>query len=160
VGNTSSLLAGEMTGSSHRLQIRIYYAHTDFSGVVYHARYLEFFERGRIEYFRKFDERYKDFLTEVDRTLVWVVRHLEMRFRRPAHVDDILTVETKVNDMRGASVRMVQSICRGYESLVQARFECALIGRDGRPQRLPRIWKTLLRFQDEREEDNHHEGKA
>ena len=84
MGNTSSLLAGEMTGSSHRLRIRIYYAHTDFSGVVYHARYLEFFERGRIEYFRSFNERYKDFLTEVDRTLVWVVRHLEMRFRRPA----------------------------------------------------------------------------
>lgn len=160
MGNTSSLLAGEMKGSSHRLQLRVYYAHTDFSGVVHHARYLEFLERGRIEYFRRINEYYKGFLTEVDRTLVWIVRHLEVRFRRPAHVDDILIVETKVDDIRGASVRMIQSIRRGYELLVQARFECALIGPDGRPQRLPRIWKTLLRFQDERGEDSHDEGKT
>lgn len=63
--NTPSLLADEMIDSNHRLLVGIYYAHTDFSGVVYHARYLKFFERGRIEHFRRFIARYKDFLTEI-----------------------------------------------------------------------------------------------
>jgi acyl-CoA thioester hydrolase len=150
----SRLLAGELIGFNHRLQIRICYADTDLSGVVYHARYLEFFERGRIEYFRKINERYKDFLTEFDRTPIWIIRHLEMRFRRPAHADDIGTIETKANDVRRASVHMVQRICRGCELLVQACFECALIGIDGRPQRLLRIWKIVLRLQNERDEDS------
>ena len=45
-------LAGELTSFGHRLKARVYYADTDFSGVVYHARYLEFFERGRSDFLR------------------------------------------------------------------------------------------------------------
>lgn len=52
IGRRKTPLAGELMGNNHRLEARVYYADTDFSGVVYHARYLEFLERGRIEYLR------------------------------------------------------------------------------------------------------------
>jgi acyl-CoA thioester hydrolase len=123
-------LSGELTEFGHRLLARVYYADTDFSGVVYHARYLEFFERGR-----------SDFLRLVGgEKIVWIVRRMEIDFRAPARIDDMLTVETRTVDVSGARITMAQQLRRGEELLVEARVEAAIIGENGRPRRFPKDW--------------------
>ncbi|MER8914629.1 tol-pal system-associated acyl-CoA thioesterase [Mesorhizobium sp. M0761] len=134
-------LSGVLTQFGHRLMARVYYADTDFSGVVYHARYLEFFERGRSDYLR---------LTGVHHTelhegkhgerIVWVVRRMEIDFRSPARMDDILTIDTSTQDISGARIVMAQQLKRGTEVLVEAKVEAAIIGENGRPKRFPKEW--------------------
>lgn len=138
-------LAGELTASGHRLLARVYYADTDFSGFVYHARYLEFFERGRSDFLRLAGIHHTE-LAGGDQGdgLVWVVRRMEIDFRGPARIDDVLTIETQVTEIAGARIRMAQRLSRGESLLVEASVEAAIVGRDGRPRRLPpRIAEAL-----------------
>jgi len=139
--NPAVPLAGELTDFGHRLVARVYFADTDFTGVVYHARYLEFLERGRSDFLR---------LTGVHHTeleagkhgerLAWVVRRMEIDFRAPARIDDILTVETRTESVSGARIFMVQKLLRDADLLVEARVEAAIIGEGGRPRRFPKEW--------------------
>ena len=134
-------ISGALTPFGHRLMARVYYADTDFSGVVYHARYLEFLERGRSDFLR---------LAGVDHTelaegkhgerIAWVVRRMEIDFVSPARIDDILTVETRTQDISGARIVMAQELRRGPALLVTARVEAAIVGESGRPRRFPREW--------------------
>lgn len=142
-----AFLKGELTNTGHRLDARIYYADTDFSGFVYHARYLELLERGRIEYLRHVGIQHGQILSNIDAQLVWIIRRLEIIFRRPAHIDDLVTIETTTASMTSARVLMAQLIRRGTEILIEAEVECAIINSFGRPQRLPRSWKKLFRPQ-------------
>lgn len=134
-------LSGEMTASGHRLLARVYYADTDFSGVVYHARYLEFLERGRSDYLRLAGVRHTELLegTRGER-IVWVVRHMEIDFIRPARMDDVLTIDTSTEKISGARIFMAQEIRRGEERLITARVEAAIVGENGRPKRFPAEW--------------------
>ena len=134
-------LSGILTPSGHRIMARVYFADTDFSGVVYHARYLEFLERGRSDYLR---------LTGIHHTeladgrhgekIVWVVRRMEIDFRAPARIDDILTVDTSTERISGARIFMAQRISRGGELLIEAQVEAAIVGETGRPKRFPKEW--------------------
>lgn len=148
--HNGAVLAGELTDTGHRLEARIYYADTDFSGVVYHARYLEFLERGRIEYLRLVGVRHSGHADcRVDARLVWIIRRLEIDFRRSARIDDLVTIETKTADISGARVLMAQTIRRGTDILTKAQVECALINSFGRPQRFPKHWRELFRPQND-----------
>ena len=141
-------LAGELTPSGHRLQARVYYADTDFSGFVYHARYLEFFERGRSDFLRLAGVHHTELAGGDDprEALVWVVRRMEIDFRSPARMDDVLTIETRVTDVAGARIRMAQRLSRGDSLLVEALVEAAVVSRSGRPRRLPRaVAEAILR---------------
>jgi acyl-CoA thioester hydrolase len=135
-------ISGELTPFGHRLKARVYFADTDFSGVVYHARYLEFFERGRSDFLRLAGVHHGELLEggTYGERLVWVVRRMEIDFRAAARIDDILTVETRAASVSGARIVMAQQILRGRELLVGARVEAAIIGGNGRPRRLPREW--------------------
>ncbi|NMA98977.1 MAG: YbgC/FadM family acyl-CoA thioesterase, partial [Phyllobacteriaceae bacterium] len=100
--NLSVGLAGELTEFGHRLVARVYYADTDFSGVVYHARYLEFFERGRSDFLRLAGVHHTELADGVHgEKLVWVVRRMEIDFKAPAKIDDVLTVETRTESVSG-----------------------------------------------------------
>ncbi|CAN7754966.1 YbgC/FadM family acyl-CoA thioesterase [Mesorhizobium sp. LjNodule214] len=143
-------MTGKLTDTGHRLEARIYYADTDFSGVVYHARYLEFLERGRIEYLRLVGVGYlKRADGHFDAPLAWIIRRLEIDFRRPARIDDLVTVETTTAKISSARVLMAQTIRRGADILITARVECALVNSSGRPQRFPKHWKELFRPQND-----------
>jgi acyl-CoA thioester hydrolase len=134
-------LSGVLTEFGHRLLARVYYADTDFSGVVYHARYLEFFERGRSDYLRLTGVHHTELAEgKHGERIVWVVRRMEIDFRGPARIDDILTVETRTETISGARIFMAQQLKRGDEVLVEARVEAAIIGESGRPRRFPREW--------------------
>ena len=134
-------LSGELTPSGHRLMARVYYADTDFSGVVYHARYLEFFERGRSDFLRLAGVHHTELAGgKHGERIVWVVRRMEIDFRGSARIDDILTVETRAEEISGARIFMAQQLKRGEEVLVEAKVEAAIIGENGRPRRFPREW--------------------
>jgi acyl-CoA thioester hydrolase len=134
-------LTGELTPFGHRIKARVYFADTDFSGVVYHARYLEFLERGRSDYLRLSGIHHTELADgKHGERIVWVVRRIEIDFRSPARIDDILTVETRTERISGARIFMAQQIRRGDELLIDARVEAAIIGETGKPKRFPKEW--------------------
>jgi acyl-CoA thioester hydrolase len=134
-------LTGTLTPTGHRLFARVYYADTDFSGVVYHARYLEFLERGRSDFLRLAGVHHTELADgKHGEKIVWVVRRMEIDFRAPARIDDILIVETRTLEISGARIVMAQKLLRDGEVLVEARVEAAIVGGNGRPRRFPREW--------------------
>ena len=116
------------------LWVRVYYEDTDFSGRVYHASYLRFLDRGRTESLRRRGFAHRD-LAETS-GVMFVVRSLRIEFLAPAMMDDLLTVETSVAELRGASIMFHQRVLHGDKELVTAEVLVASI-RDGRPARIP-----------------------
>jgi acyl-CoA thioester hydrolase len=134
-------LSGELTPTGHRLLARVYFADTDFSGVVYHARYLEFFERGRSDFLRLAGVHHTELADgKHGEKMVWVVRKMEIVFHAPARIDDVLTIDTRTANVSGARIFMEQRIRRGETALVDAKVEAAIIGESGRPRRFPKEW--------------------
>lgn len=135
---TTFSLSGELTEAGHRLVQRVYYEDTDFSGVVYHARYLHFMERGRTDYLRLLGVEQGSLILEEDREgLVFVVHRMEIDFKAPARMDDILTILTSTEKAGGAKMILNQEIRRGDQLLISARVIIAVINAAGRPRRLP-----------------------
>lgn len=127
---------GWLEGGTFVFPIRVYYEDTDFSGVVYHANYLKFMERGRSEFLRMAGVRHQGLLT-ADEPLVWVVRRLTVDYIRPARVDDALLIQTAVQGLSGARMTLDQAVCRGDDVLVKAQVEACVVTLDGRPRRVP-----------------------
>ncbi|MEP7452222.1 tol-pal system-associated acyl-CoA thioesterase [Phyllobacterium sp. SB3] len=138
-------LAGELTDDGHSIEARVYYADTDFSGIVYHARYLEFLERGRTDYLRLLGVHHTELAEgKLGENLVWIVRRMEIDFKSPARIDDILIIETHTAAISGARVKMHQTIKRNDELLISAVVEAAMINSAGRPRRFPAEWVKLF----------------
>ncbi|PSJ57264.1 tol-pal system-associated acyl-CoA thioesterase [Kumtagia ephedrae] len=134
-------LSGMLTTTGHRLMARVYYADTDFSGVVYHARYLEFLERGRSDFLRLAGVHHTELADgKHGERIIWVVRRMEIDFAAPARIDDVLTVDTRTEEISGARITMAQTLSRGGQVLVRARVEAAIVGEGGRPRRFPKEW--------------------
>jgi len=130
--------------SPHRLSIRIYYEDTDFSGVVYHASYLRFLERGRTETLR--DRGIDQAALYGDGgagALSFAVRHMAIDWLKPARMDDVVSVETRIGEIKGASLTLHQRILRGEELLMTAEVLVALVA-DGKPARMPPSLRAKL----------------
>ena len=121
--------------TAHQIPVRVYYEDTDFSGVVYHASYLRFMERGRTELIRALGVDQRE-LFEGDAALGFAVRHMSIDFLRPAVMDDLLTIETMATAARGATMDVAQRVLRGDEVLVTAQVKVACVG-GGRARRIP-----------------------
>src|SRR5688572_236131 len=121
-------LAGRLTGFGHVLHQRVYFEDTDFSGLVYHARYLHFLERGRSDWLRLLGVHHWDLAAQ---GLAFAVRRMEIDFLRPARIDDVLAVETRNAGIGGARIVLRQSIRREGEPLVEALVTVALLGPEG-----------------------------
>lgn len=120
----------------HRLGVRVYYEDTDFSGVVYHASYLRFLERGRTELLRDCGIHHRSiFAAGGAEGYSFVVRSMALDFVKPAHMDDFLSVETIVKGVGGASIEMAQAILRDGEALVTAQVRIAVVA-GGKPRRI------------------------
>lgn len=130
----------------HLLPIRVYYEDTDFSGVVYHASYLRFMERGRTEQIRALGVEQAE-LFDGDVPLAFVVRRMAIEWLRPARMDDMLMVETVPTVARGASLELRQRVLRGEEELVTADVTVACIG-GGKARRIPEGLRRRLRLAD------------
>lgn len=130
-------LCGELTAEGHRLTQRVYYEDTDFSGLVYHARYLHFLERGRTDYLRCLGVEQSALIGIDEEGLVFVVHRMEIDFKAPARMDDVLEVRTTTTKAGGAKMVLEQEIRRNGDLLIVARVVIAVVNRNGRPRRLP-----------------------
>ena len=126
-----------------RLAIRVYYEDTDAGGVVYHARYLAFAERGRTEALRAAGVPHDELATR--HGLIFVVRRAEMDYLRPARLDDLIVVTTRTEAVGGASVTVRQAFHVGNWPIGAARLKIACIRQaDGKPARIPDRWRAAL----------------
>ncbi len=128
-------LAGRLEEGRHVLPVRVYYEDTDFSGLVYHASYLRFMERGRSDMIRLLGVHHS-VLADRPTRVVFVVRRMEIDFLRPARIDDVLEVVTEPAEQTAAAFTLAQTVMRGDEQLVRARVQIVLVDETGRPQRL------------------------
>lgn len=126
---------GHFHGKTHILPLRVYYEDTDLSGVVYHANYLRFMERGRTEFFRcagiwlaKLDD---------DEPVAWALRAAKLEFHRPARLDDPLEVHTICCGLTGARMSARQKVRCNGQVLMEGEVEACVITLNGRPRRIP-----------------------
>ena len=123
-------------GKFYVLPVRVYYEDTDFSGVVYHANYLRFAERGRSEFLRAAGVHHADLLTR-DPPLAFVVTRMLIDFFIPARIDDELQVVTAFTRAKGPRLTALQLVRRDTEILWQAEVQAACIDLEGAPRRMP-----------------------
>jgi acyl-CoA thioester hydrolase len=128
--------AGWLEGREHVLPVRIYYEDTDFTGLVYHANYLRYFERGRSDFFRLLGVSHSALLALPEPTAFTLTR-IEVDYRRAARIDDALTVRTTYDAIKGARLFVSQRLLRGEELLAQAVVHAACIDMQGRARRPP-----------------------
>jgi len=134
---------GHFDGKVHILPLRVYYEDTDLSGVVYHANYLRYMERGRTEFFRSAGI----WLARLDdaEPLAWAIRKAALEFHRPARLEDPLEVQTTFSGMTGARIEGRQRIVSNGVLLVEGLVEACLITLSGRPRRIPQDVRDRLR---------------
>jgi acyl-CoA thioester hydrolase len=143
----TSPLDGAIRDGRHYLQIRVYYEDTDFSGIVYHANYLRFMERGRTNHLRLMGAEQHVLFAEAQAEtpgFAFVVRSMHLDYLRPARMDDVLEVVTWPLAIKGASITLVQEVRRGADVLVKAGVRVAFIS-EGRAQPIPKALRTLLK---------------
>lgn len=147
-------------GREHCLPLRVYYEDTDFSGLVYHARYLHFLERGRTDFLRLlgFDQAV---LRTRDDAVVFAVHHMDVSFHAPAQMDDAVLVVTRFTKFSGARLTAEQVLIKAdggdgesgsgqsgseprINPLVSATVQIAALTPDGRPRRLPRDMRAVF----------------
>ncbi len=140
-------LDGEMRGGRHVLTVRVYYEDTDFTGIVYHANYLRYMERGRTNYLRLLGADHRALFEETAREapgFAFVVRSMNIDFLKPARMDDVLEVFTEPQEVRGASITLHQRVMRGEELLVEASVRVAFIS-DGRARPIPKPLRAAMK---------------
>lgn len=131
-------LAGCLHEDTHVLPVRVYYEDTDFSGLVYHATYIRWCERGRTDFVRLIGLNQKELFEGADgaERLFFVVRHMDIDYLKPALMDDVLEVVSRVAEQGTASLKLSQEIRRGETVLFKALVTIVLINERGRPARL------------------------
>jgi len=132
-------LDGEMRDGRHVMQVRVYYEDTDFTGIVYHANYLRFMERGRTNYLRLIGADHRALFEQTEKeapSFAFVVRSMNIDFLKPAYMDDLLEVRTLSQEVSGASIIIHQKVVRGAEVMVEAEVRVAFVS-EGKPRRIP-----------------------
>lgn len=129
----------------HVFPIRVYFEDTDAFGIVYHSNYLNFAERARTEMMRLFGLEHSRLMAGDD-GLAFAVRRAEADFRRPARLDDLLQVRSRVIALGGATIDMEQVVYRPSDDLdlVLMRLQLACVQRNGRPARVPAELRSRL----------------
>jgi acyl-CoA thioester hydrolase len=145
--STLAPLDGEMRGGRHWLTVRVYYEDTDFTGIVYHANYLRFMERGRTNHLRLLGADHRALFEETAREapgFAFVVRSMNIEYLKPARMDDVLDVITEPEEVKGASITLRQRVMRGEELLVEAHVRVAFIC-DGKARPIPKPLRIAMK---------------
>ena len=143
--------SGRVENGAHLFPVRIYYEDTDFSGAVYHANYLKFFERGRSEFLRLAGIGHKALLERPD-PIAFAVTKLNIEYKASARIDDALIVRTRFLAARGARISLDQELLRAKDAggalICRASVEIVCIGAGGGgARRLPReVIDALARY--------------
>lgn len=118
----------------HWIAVRVYYEDTDFTGMVYHANYLRFFERGRSDHLRDAGVSHQSLLERADPAAFTLTR-VEVDYRKAARVDDLLHIRTRYLGMEGVRIRFAQTCLRGSEIIAEGGITAVMIHADGRLRR-------------------------
>ena len=140
-------LDGEIRDGRHHMRIRVYYEDTDFSGIVYHANYLRFMERGRTNHLRLMGAEQHALFAEAQAEtpgFAFVVRSMHLDYLKPARMDDVLDVVTWPLAVKGASIVLAQEVRHGADLLVKAEVRVAFIS-EVRAQPIPKALRVLLK---------------
>ena len=143
----TSHLDGAIDDGRHRMQVRVYYEDTDFSGLVYHANYLRFMERGRSNYLRLLGADQRALFAEAESEapgFAFVVRSMTLEFLKPARMDDLLDIITRPLEVRGASVTLHQEVRRSDVLLLEAKVKVAFIS-DGQARPIPKALRLAMK---------------
>ena len=143
--------SGWFEAGAHHFPLRVYYEDTDFSGVVYHASYLRFMERGRTNYLRLIGADHRALFEQAEKEapgFAFVVRHMSIDFKRPARMDDVLDIVTMPEEVRGASVTLNQKVVRGDDLLVEAHVQVAFVS-GGRAKPIPKPLRIAMKADQE-----------
>jgi acyl-CoA thioester hydrolase len=144
-------LDGEIREGRHHQAVRVYYEDTDFSGIVYHASYLRFMERGRTNYLRLIGADHRALFEQAEKEapgFSFVVRHMGIDFKKPAYMDDVLSIVTTPEEVKGASVTLNQKVMRGEELLVEAHGQVPFVS-GGRPRPIPKPLRVAMKADQE-----------
>ena len=129
---------GTLHENSHTRIERVYFEHTDFSGVVYHGRYLDFLEHGRSDYVRILGVHHSEMAAGLHgESLAFAVHRMEIDFKAPARIDDVLKVETERGVLKGLRLNFNQRIWRDEQLLLHAVVTVVLVNPEGKPRRFP-----------------------
>ncbi len=133
---------GAFDGPRHFYAVRVYYEDTDLSGITYHANYLRWFERARSDLLRmlEIDQRAA---IEADEG-AYAVSEINLKYLRPAKLDDDVVIVTTCTELGAASCRMHQIAKRGEETLCEAHLRVGFISLEGRPKRQPGAWRAAF----------------
>lgn len=133
---------GFFEGKTHVLPISIYYEDTDLSGMVYHANYLRYMERGRTEFFRL--SGISRARLEDEEPTAWTIRRVSLEYFRPARLDDVIFVRTALRGLSGARLNALQRVTRGETLLAEGQIEACVTTLTGKPRRMPKnVFETL-----------------
>ena len=134
--------SGRFDGPVHRFAVRVYFEDTDLSGVVYHANYLRWFERARSDMLRLLgiDQRAAQEAGEG----AYAVTELAIRYFSPARLDDVVLIDSRVEQFRPASCRMYQRAFRNDLLLAEARLRVGFVNPAGRPRSQPAEWRRAF----------------
>jgi len=139
-------LDGEIHDGRHRMAVRVYYEDTDFTGIVYHASYLRFMERGRTNYLRLVGADHRALFEATEQEapgFAFVVRSMAIEFLKPARMDDVLTVTTAPEEVKGASIMLLQKVARGDDMLAEAHVRVAFVSA-GRARPIPKPLRVAM----------------
>ena len=143
-------LAGRLSttpqGRAHVLPVRVYFEDTDFSGLVYHASYLRWCERGRSDFLRLVGNDHQALLQGADgrEPAAFVVRRMQLEYLKPARIDDVLEVTTRVAELGAATLILDQRITRGDSLVFEAGVTVVLVSQKGRVLRLSQALRTAI----------------
>ena len=142
---------GVLDGDTHLYAVRAYYEDTDLSGIVYHANYLRWFERARSDLLRRLGIDQRAAIEEGGGA--YAVSEVNLKYLRPAKLDDDITIHTRCTELKAASCRMHQKAFRGEELLAEAHLRVGFVSPNGRPIRQPKEWRAAFaRFVDQTED--------
>jgi acyl-CoA thioester hydrolase len=135
--------SGCFDGTRHLYAVRVYFEDTDLSGVVYHANYLRWFERARSDMLR---------LSGIDQRAAheagegaFALTGIDLRYHRPARLDDAVTIVSLVSEVSAATTRIEQQAWRDADLLCSAAVRVAFVAPNGRPRRQPGAWIAAFR---------------
>jgi acyl-CoA thioester hydrolase len=138
-------LAGRIEGETHVLPVRVYFEDTDFTGLVYHANFLKFCERGRSDFIRLLGIDHQSLAEpKQGEPAVFVVRRIEIDFLKPARIDEVLEVVTRCAEIGGATLVLDQEVRRDGTPLARAKVSVVLVSHAGKPQRLGQLVRGAL----------------
>ena len=140
-------LDGEIRDGRHVFVVRVYYEDTDFTGIVYHASYLRFLERGRTNYLRLLGADHRALFEATEQEapgFAFVVRSMTIEFLKPARMDDVLDIWTEPAEVKGASLTLRQRVARGDDVLIDAQVRVAFIS-GGRARPIPKPLRIAVK---------------